>query len=65
MENFDYLKSLPKQIPAGKLLVHNQVKPAKRLGTGGFRAWLAETDLGIELCNCGWAAELGNHYRVK
>jgi hypothetical protein len=28
------------------VLVHNQVRPAKQLGTRGFRAWLVRTSPG-------------------
>jgi hypothetical protein len=41
-----YLKNLPAAIPEGQVLVHNQVRPAKQLGTRGFRAWLVRTSPG-------------------
>ena len=32
-----YLVKLPDAVPVGKVLVHNNVKPARRQGTRGFR----------------------------
>jgi hypothetical protein len=60
-----YVTAIPDQVPAGQVLVHNQVAPAARLGTRGFRAWLANqaTD-GLVRCDCGWAPRLPEHYRV-
>jgi hypothetical protein len=42
----DYLFSLPKsgEIPAGQVVVHNEVSPTRRLGSRGFRAWLQSPD---------------------
>ncbi len=61
----EYLTSLPKALPADKVLVHNHVMPGRTLGNRGFRAWLASRDDDrYELCGCGWAAKLGDHYRV-
>ena len=34
------------------------------LGSRGFRAWLQKDLARREICPCGWAAELGQHYRV-
>ena len=31
----------------------------------GFRAWLAEPNERLVVCDCGWAPELGEHYRNK
>lgn len=60
-----YLRDVPKAVPAGFALVHNQVQPTRRLGLRGFRAWLAPaTTPTIEPCPCGWAPEIGTHYRV-
>ena len=64
-EAMEFLRALPKQIPVGKLLVHNNVSPSLRLGARGFRAWLATDPEGLEVCPCNWAAELGQHYRRK
>lgn len=43
------------------------VRPTRRLSRRGFRAWLVDPGTGAELarCDCGWAPELGRHYRVK
>ena len=62
----EYLyNTLPAAIPPGRVLVHNNVRPTRRLGSRGFRAWLATPDPErLEPCGCGWAAELGEHYRV-
>jgi hypothetical protein len=42
------------------------VRPAKRLGTSGFRAWLQTdaADPALEPCPCRWAPACGPHYRV-
>jgi hypothetical protein len=64
-----YPSYLSDPIPAGLVVVHNQVRPPERqLGTRGFRAWLSPPNPAgheIEVCNCGWAPELGRHFRVK
>ncbi|HLQ56338.1 MAG TPA: hypothetical protein VK162_18970 [Streptosporangiaceae bacterium] len=61
-----YLARLPApaDVPAGKVVVHNQVTPTRQLGSRGFRAWLAKSSEELEACPCGWAPELGTHYRV-
>lgn len=63
----NYLKRLPDTIPEGQVLVHNQVQPAKQLGTRGFRAWLEPAPAGdhLEPCPCAWANEFGPHYRLR
>jgi hypothetical protein len=61
----EYLSRLPAIIPTGRVLVHNHVRPARRLGTRGFRAWLQPADRrGLVACRCEWAAELGKHFTV-
>jgi len=61
----EYLSQLPESIPAGRYLVHNHVYPvSRRPGTRGFRVWLATSDERLEPCDCGWAPELGRHFRV-
>lgn len=65
-----YLERIPPNadaIPAGLVVVHNHVRPARRLGTRGFRAWLQAPDdrvTVVTVCECGWAPEVGDHYRV-
>jgi hypothetical protein len=64
--DIEYLSSLPQAVPADRVLVHNNVRPTRRLGSRGFRAWLARPDLErLERCPCNWAPELGAHYRVR
>ncbi len=55
----DYLSAVPRGVPSGKIVVHNNV----RLGTRGFRAWLAEPSPDYEVCPCEWAPHLSVHYR--
>src|ERR1700682_1761445 len=53
------------RVPDGIVVVHNNVVPTRRLGTRGFRAWWSEPDDPlITVCDCGWAPELGKHFRV-
>ena len=59
-----YLALLPKAVPRGQFLVHNHVRPARRLSRGGFRAWIQPTVERLEVCDCGWGPEIGPHYRV-
>ena len=66
MDYPEYLDTLPDAIPPGRVLVHNTVRPAPRLGFRGFRAWLTPPDAArLDVCDCDWARELGQHYRVK
>ena len=62
-----YLNKIPGEVPADLVVVHNSVRPARRLGTRGFRAWLADRSSmdRLEVCDCDWAPELGEHYRVR
>jgi hypothetical protein len=61
-----YLRTLPVMIPSGKVLVHNFVRPRRRLGASGFRAWLADPDpRRYRTCACGWAPELGRHVTMR
>jgi hypothetical protein len=48
----------------GRVLVHNDVQPAKKSGTRGFRAWEDDPSDKYVACSCGWCPELGAHYRV-
>jgi hypothetical protein len=64
----EYPLSIPQagNIPPGKVLVHNNVQPAGRQGTGGFRYWLQPADdERLTVCDCGWAPESGEHYRMR
>ena len=61
----DYPRSLPKAAPAGRVLVHNRVRPSRVQGQRGARYWLQAPADNLEVCPCPWAAELGPHYRVK
>ena len=64
--DIDYLEEMPTVVPAGKILVHNNVVPAKRIGSRGFRIWYASPDSAkYVVCDCGWASELGEHYRIN
>jgi hypothetical protein len=61
----DYPARLPAVIPAGQVLVHNQVTPvARQQGTRGSRYWLQEPSDNLDICLCGWAAKLDGHHRV-
>lgn len=66
----EYLTKIPKSVPPGHIVVHNALQPTRRLRLGsvrGFRAWLDTPEAQfakVEPCRCGWAPELGQHYRV-
>ena len=60
-----YLKKLPTVIPVGQVLVHNSVRPTRRLGSRGFRAWLSAPNTKLRVCNCQWAPALGRHFRTR
>jgi hypothetical protein len=60
----DYISKLPDVIPPGRILVHNDVCPAKRLGFRGFRAWLSFPEPRYVICDCKWASNLGKHYHM-
>lgn len=60
-----YIGTIPKRVPAGMALVHNPVVPTRSIGLRGFRAWVQSSLAGLEQCGCGWALELGKHYRTK
>ena len=60
----EYLSRIPENAPVGKIVVHSHVRPTRRLGSRGFRAWLDEPSSKYETCSCGWAPEFGIHYRV-
>ena len=54
--DIDYLTEMPAFVPAGKILVHNNVVPAKRIGSRGFRIWYVSSvnSAGYVVCDCGW-----------
>ena len=53
-------------VPIGQVVVHNHIKPARIIGARGFRAWLESRKAkNITVCDCGWAPELGQHFRVR
>jgi hypothetical protein len=56
-------RMVPRIIPEGKVIVHNHVDSWWPLD--GFYVWLKPiSDPKIVVCNCGWAPELGTHYRI-
>ncbi len=65
MEYLNYLSDVPKSVPPGKIVVHNDVRPTKQFGVRGFRAWLVEPSPQYEVCPCEWAPGLDVHYRVR
>jgi hypothetical protein len=63
----EYLSKMPCKVQDRKVLVHNQVYPvARQPGARGSRIWLQGLSDNPKLvaCECGWAPELGVHYRV-
>jgi hypothetical protein len=48
-----YLRRMPTkaEVPAGMIVVHNNVRPP-RIGSRGFRAWLAHPVAGSVRCDC-------------
>lgn len=64
-QKIEYLSKIPSGVPEGWVVVHSHVRPTRRLGSRGFRAWLAEPRDRLEVCGCDWAPQLGEHYRVK
>jgi hypothetical protein len=65
MPKLDYLppgSAIPDELPSGKILVHNHVRPAQRQGERGFRFWLAQPEERYLRCDCGWAPELPEHW---
>ena len=59
-----YPPKIPATVTAGSVVVHNHVRPSLRQGTRGFRFWLQEPNDLVERCDCPWAPELAEHYRV-
>ena len=60
-----YVAQLPAVIPDDQVLVHNSARPTRFIGYRGFRAWLEPASKYLTVCPCGWASELGQHYRVS
>lgn len=55
-----YISAIPDTLPDGEVLVHNDVRPSRRPGNRGFRAWTQARRpmflLGrLERCDCDWA----------
>jgi hypothetical protein len=65
--DMSYLTTLNDVIPAGRVVVHNRVRPSmrERLGSRGFRAWHQKPDDNLVVCGCGWAPKFGIHYITK
>ena len=63
----DYIFTLPKAVPNGMVLVHNQVTrnitPSRRPGFEGFRVWLTGDPSRLKVCHCGWMPALGSTMR--
>jgi hypothetical protein len=62
-----YLLVLPEPdgVPSGQVVVHNHVYPvSRRPGARGSRCWVQPPASTLESCPCGWAPELGTHFRV-
>jgi len=60
-----YCRDVPRELSAGRVLVHNGVRPvARRCGRRGSRFWTQIESSNLERCDCGWAPELAEHYRV-
>ncbi len=65
MDHLNYLSQIPGSVPPGQIVVHNNVRPTRQLGSREFRAWLADPSPQYEVCPCEWAPELDAHYRVS
>ena len=64
LEVVEYPRRISRSIPAGKVLVHNSVRPARAQGLRGSRFWLQEPSDKLVRCDCAWAREIDEHYRV-
>jgi hypothetical protein len=78
MRTVEYVTATPREpLAPGHVVVHNHVRPAHPIGMNGFRVWIASptggkdgehrfrTDYEVERCDCGWAPDLAEHYRVN
>ena len=51
-----YVTAIPrKELPKGRVLVHNRVTPYPKIGTNGFRAWTQFKTNRLVQCHCDWA----------
>lgn len=64
-DSMRYVLTVPKTIPAGRVLVHNHIQHAvdTPCGWNGFRAWTQKRSRRLERCKCGWSGL--PHYRVR
>ena len=67
-----YVRSIPKRVPPGLILVHNHVVPVGvgpratlAPGVNGFRAWFERRRRGHRVCRCGWAPDIAKHFRMS
>jgi hypothetical protein len=61
----EYISVIPKEVPEGRVLMHNHVRPTTRLGSWGFRAWLDDhVPDNFARCDCGWAPGLVHYARA-
>jgi hypothetical protein len=67
-EGIRHVPTIPKSLPKGRVLVHNNVTPNPKIGTNGFRAWTQLKTDRLVRCHCDWAGEDLHglqHYRVN
>jgi len=73
--HFRHLPRLPAEAPQDFIVAHSylsaKLEPGepgypgwRTIGQGGFRIWEDMPHQHYVVCNCGWAAHLGEHYRV-
>jgi len=63
-----YLHSIlkPSESASGLILIHDPISPTRRTSNRGFRIWATDqANTSVERCPCGWAPELGQHYRER
>jgi hypothetical protein len=66
VRGMEYVRAIPVVVPPDRALVYNHVRPTRRVGSRGFRAWLVAPDPDrLVRCPCAWAPELGLHFRVR
>jgi hypothetical protein len=63
------VSDIPREpLPNGQVLVHSHIRPHKKVGGRGFRAWTQTLNDRLEVCPCDWAGvDLHGlkHYRMK